>query len=187
MEALIASTIVVILAELGDKTQLLAMAFATRFNWKTVMLGVFAATVANHLIAVAVGVYLSGFIDEHTMTIIASIAFIIFGLWTIRGDVLGDEAEGNRFSPFWTVAIAFFVAEMGDKTQFAAVTLAAQYKALLPVLAGTTIGMLVADAVGIIAGVVLHKAIPERTLKWFAAIVFIAIGIFGLVDALLLN
>lgn len=180
MEAFFAATTVVVLAELGDKTQLLAMAFAAKYNWQKVMTGVFAATVANHLVAVLAGVYLGRLIDPHTMQIVASAAFILFGLWTIRGDELGDEAEGNKYSPFWTVAIAFFLAEMGDKTQFATITLAAKYQQLVPVLMGTTTGMVIADGIGVIAGIVLHKAIPERTLKWFAAIVFIACGVVGL-------
>jgi len=183
MEAFLASATVVVLAELGDKTQLLAMAFAARFAWKTVMAGVFAATVVNHLLAVAVGVYLGSFIDPHTMQIAASAAFIIFGLWTIRGDKLDGEDKGGRFSPFWTVALAFFLAEMGDKTQFATITLAAHYQSLLYVLMGTTTGMVIADGLGIIVGMVLHKAIPEKTLKWIAAIIFIGCGVVGLFDA----
>ena len=184
MEAFAAAALVVVLAELGDKTQLLAMAFAAKYRWQTVMAGVFVSTVANHFLAVLAGVYLGGMIDTHTMQIVASVAFIVFGLWTIRGDEIGDEAEHSRYSPFWTVAIAFFLAEMGDKTQFATITLAAKYQSLLPVLAGTTTGMMIADGIGVVAGIVLHKAIPERTLKWFAAIVFIACGVAGLYTSL---
>ena len=184
MEAFLASATVVVLAELGDKTQLLAMAFAAKYAWQTVMAGVFAATVFNHFLAVAVGVYLGSFIDPKTMQLIASVAFIVFGLWTIRGDKLDGEDNASRFSPFWTVVIAFFLAEMGDKTQFATITLAAHYQALLPVLAGTTTGMMLADGLGIIVGMVLHKAIPERALKWIAAVIFIGCGAAGLYGAL---
>lgn len=181
MEAFLTAATVVVLAELGDKTQLLAMAFAAKYSWQKVMAGVFAATVANHLFAVLAGVYLGQHIDQRTMGLVAAAAFIVFGLWTIRGDELGDEAEGTKYSPFWTVAIAFFLAEMGDKTQFATITIAAKYQQIVPVLMGTTLGMLVADGIGVIAGIVLHKAIPERELKWFSAIVFIAYGVFGLI------
>lgn len=186
MTAFLAAATVVVLAELGDKTQLLAMAFASKYPWKTVMAGVFVATVLNHALAVVVGTYLGGFVDTHTMQIVASIAFIVFGLWTIRGDELGDEASDSRYSPFWTVVIAFFLAEMGDKTQFATITLAAQYKEILPVLAGTTTGMMIADGLGIIIGCVLHKAIPERAMKWIAALIFIGFGVVGLWTAFMI-
>lgn len=174
----------VVLAEMGDKTQLLAMAFATKYNWKTVMAGVFAATFFNHLLAVVVGSYLNEFIPFDTIQIAASISFIFFGLWTIRGDKLDGEDRDRGRSPFWTVAIAFFIAEMGDKTQLATVALAAQYKAVLPVWAGTTAGMMIADGIGIIVGCVLGKRIPERTVKWVSASIFILFGCLGLYDAL---
>ena len=125
MTAFITAFFLVVLAEMGDKTQLLAMAFATKYKWKTVMAGVFVATVINHFMAVVVGSYLNNIIPMLYIQIVASISFILFGLWTIRGDKLdGEDKEQNR-SPFWTVAIAFFLAEMGDKTQLATIALAA--------------------------------------------------------------
>ncbi|HEY6010428.1 MAG TPA: TMEM165/GDT1 family protein [Nitrospirota bacterium] len=184
MTAFLTSLAIVVLAEMGDKTQLLAMAFASRFRWQTVMWGVFAATLANHFFAVVVGNYLTSIIPLTTIKIAASVSFIIFGLWTIRGDKLEGEDEKYRFSPFWTVAVAFFFAEMGDKTQLATVALAADFKSVVPVWAGTTTGMLIADAVGIVVGIVLHKTIPEKQIKWFAAMVFIAFGIWGLYNTL---
>ncbi len=186
MEAFWAAVAVVVLAELGDKTQLLAIAFTAKYNWKTVMAAVFAATVANHFLAVVAGVWLGGFLDAGVMKLLASVAFIIFGLWTLRGDELDGEEEKSSRSPFWTVAIAFFLAEMGDKTQFATITLAAQYQQVLPVLAGTTTGMILADGFGIIVGVVLQKAIPERALKYFAAAVFLLVGAAGLAEQFLI-
>lgn len=182
MTAFLTSLAFVVLAEMGDKTQLLAMAFAARFRWQIVMWGVFAATVANHFFAVLVGNYLTSFIPLSYIKIGAAISFIIFGLWTIRGDRLDGEDQRFHFSPFWTVAVAFFIAEMGDKTQLATVALAADFNAVVPVWAGTTAGMMIADALGIIVGIVLQKRIPERQIKWFAAIVFIAFGIWGLYD-----
>jgi putative Ca2+/H+ antiporter (TMEM165/GDT1 family) len=182
MTAFLASLAVVVLAEMGDKTQLLAMAFATQYRWQTVMWGVFAATVFNHLFAVAVGVYLTKFIPIEYVQLAAAASFILFGLWTIRGDELADEDKKTSYNPFWTVAIAFFIAEMGDKTQLATVALAAKFNALLPVWMGSTAGMMVADAIGIIAGIVLGKRIPERTVKWFAALVFIFFGLYGLYE-----
>ena len=99
----------VVLAEMGDKTQLLAMAFAARYNWKTVMSAVAAATVVNHAIAIVAGVYLNTLLSPEVIQFNASIAFIIFGLWTLKGDTLNDEDKKHRFNPFWTVAIAFFI------------------------------------------------------------------------------
>jgi len=184
MTAFFTSLAIVVLAEMGDKTQLLAMAFASRFRWQTVMAGVFAATLANHLFAVVVGNYLTNVIPLDTVKIAASASFILFGLWTIRGDKLEGEDKKFNFSPFWTVAVAFFFAEMGDKTQLATVALAAEFKSVVPVWTGTTAGMLIADAIGIIAGIVLHKTIPEKQIKWFAATVFIAFGAWGLYNTL---
>lgn len=184
MTAFLTSLFIVILAEMGDKTQLLAMAFATRFKWQTVMWGVLAATVLNHLFAVVVGNYITQFIPMEYVQIAAAASFIVFGLWTIRGDQLDGEDKVNRYSPFWTVAIAFFFAEMGDKTQLATVALAAQFNTVIPVWMGTTAGMMVADGIGIIIGIVLGKKIPERTVKWIAAMIFILFGLLGLYEYL---
>jgi len=173
----------VVLAEMGDKTQLLAMAFAARMRWQTVMWGVFVATAANHLLAVLVGNYLTSIVPLIYIKIAAAVSFILFGLWTIRGDKLEDEDKRFNFSPFWTVTIAFFVAEMGDKTQLATIALAADFNKIIPVWAGTTTGMLIADAIGIIIGIVLHKRLPEKQVKWFAAITFILFGLWGLYEA----
>lgn len=182
MTAFLTSLVFVVLAEMGDKTQLLAMAFATRYKWQTVMWGVFVATIFNHLFAVVVGNYLTHFIPMNYIQIAAAVSFIVFGLWTIRGDELNGEDKATKRSPFWTVAIAFFIAEMGDKTQLATVALAAQFNAIIPVWLGTTSGMMVADGIGIIIGIVLGKRIPERAVKWFAAIIFILFGLFGLYE-----
>jgi putative Ca2+/H+ antiporter (TMEM165/GDT1 family) len=180
MTAFWASLIFVVLAEMGDKTQLLAMAFATRYKASTVMWGVFVATALNHLLAVAVGNYLTAFVPLSTIQIAAAVSFVLFGLWTIRGDQLEGEDKRFSFSPFWTVAIAFFIAEMGDKTQLATVALAAKYQSPVAVWSGTNIGMLIADAIGIVVGIVMHKHIPERAVKWGAALVFIGFGIYGI-------
>ena len=184
MTAFLTSLLFVVLAEMGDKTQLLAMAFATRYKWQTVMWGVFVATIFNHLFAVVVGNYLTNFIPMSYIQIAAAVSFIIFGLWTIRGDELNGEDKASNRSPFWTVAIAFFIAEMGDKTQLATVALAAQFNTIIPVWLGTTSGMMIADGIGIIIGIVLGKRIPERAVKWFAAIIFIIFGLFGLYEYL---
>jgi Ca2+/H+ antiporter, TMEM165/GDT1 family len=167
---------------MGDKTQLLAMAFATRFRWQTVMQGVLAATLVNHFLAVVAGNYLAVLVPLQWIKTAAAISFIGFGFWTIRGDSLEGEDKRFSFSPFWTVSVAFFFAEMGDKTQLATVALAVEYGVVVPVWLGTTSGMLVADAVGIIAGIVMGKRIPERLIKWVAAIIFIGFGLYGLYE-----
>lgn len=147
----------VVLAEMGDKTQRLAMVFACRYKASTVLWGVFVATAFNHLLAVLAGNYLTQFVPIQYIQIAAAASFILFGLWTIRGDELQGEDKRFNFSPFWTVAVAFFIAEMGGKTQLATISLAAQYQSVLPVLVGTTAGMLTADAIGIGVGIVMGK------------------------------
>jgi Ca2+/H+ antiporter, TMEM165/GDT1 family len=182
--AYLTSLAFVVLAEMGDKTQLLAMAFASRYRWQTVMFAVFVATLCNHFLAVLAGNILTNIIPLQYIQIAGAASFILFGLWTLRGDELNGEDEKPKYSPFWTVAIAFFIAEMGDKTQLATVALATRFDSVIQIWLGTTCGMVIADAVGIIVGIVLGKKIPERAVKWFAAIVFILFGILGLYEAL---
>lgn len=184
MTAFLASLIFVVLAEMGDKTQLLAMAFACRYRWQTVMWAVFWATALNHLMAAAAGNYLAAVVPMEYIKTTASASFIIFGLWTLRGDSLHGEDKRFQFSPFWTVAVAFFIAEMGDKTQLATIALAVQYNTVITVWMGTTLGMLVSNAIGIIIGIIMGKHIPEKFMKWFAALTFIAFGIYGLYKVL---
>ncbi len=195
--AFILAMVAVVLAEMGDKTQLLAMAFAARFRWQTVLWAVFAATLANHFMAVAAGNVITQFLPMVWIKLAAAVSFILFALWTIRGDTLDGEDQGNSRSPFWTVAIAFFIAEMGDKTQLMTIALAAEeaikvggiglaakLRQIIPVWMGTTCGMIIADAFGIIIGIVLHKHIPEKLVKWIAAICFGGFGLIGLHEAL---
>ena len=187
MNEFLTSAIFVVLAEMGDKTQLLAMAFATQFNWKTVILGVLVATLVNHFLAVLAGTYLTAFIPMDYIQISAAYAFILFGLWTVRGDKLDGEDQKRWFNPFWTVTIAFFIAEMGDKTQLATIALAAKYNSLFWVWMGTTSGMIVADAIGIVVGIILGKKIPEQAVKWGAALIFVLFGLYGLYEYLPTN
>ncbi|MCX7923735.1 MAG: TMEM165/GDT1 family protein [Clostridia bacterium] len=180
--AFIVSVGAVTLAEMGDKTQLLAMAFATKYKASKVLIGVFLATVLNHALAVAAGNYITKFSSaEVWIQGIASLSFIFFGLWTIRGDKLeGEENRKTRFGAVMTVAIAFFIAELGDKTQLATIALATKFPTdPVGILLGTTTGMLIADAIGIIIGVVMCKRIPERTIKLVSAAAFILFGFIG--------
>lgn len=197
INAFLLALFAVVLAEMGDKTQLLAMAFAARFRWQTVLWAVLAATLLNHLMAVAVGNVITQFLPLAWIKLAAAASFIVFALWTIRGDTLDGEDKRVSRSPFWTVAIAFFIAEMGDKTQLMTIALAAgeavkaggvgwlaKLQQIVPVWMGTTCGMLVADGFGILVGIVLHKHIPEKAVKWAAAICFAGFGLLGLHDAL---
>ncbi|MEA4926523.1 MAG: TMEM165/GDT1 family protein [Syntrophomonadaceae bacterium] len=172
----------VVLAEMGDKTQLLAMAFATKYKASKVLIGVFLATVFNHALAVAVGNYVTHFESSQVwIQGIASLSFVIFGLWTIRGDKLeGEENRTTKYGAVATVALAFFIAEMGDKTQLATIALATKFPAdPLAILMGTTTGMLIADGIGIIVGVVMSKKIPDRMIKLVSASLFILFGLVG--------
>jgi putative Ca2+/H+ antiporter (TMEM165/GDT1 family) len=184
LQAFTASFLFVLLAEMGDKTQLLAMALASRFRWQIVLWGIFWATAVNHGLAVLVGKYLTVFVPLDAIRVAAATSFVLFGLWTVRGDRLEGEESRFSFSPFWTVFAAFFVAETGDKTQLATIALAADYASVWPVWLGTTSAMVVADAFGIVVGVVLGKRLPERTIKWVSALVFIGFGLWGLAEAL---
>jgi Ca2+/H+ antiporter, TMEM165/GDT1 family len=183
--AFAASLIFVVLAEMGDKTQLLAMSFATCYNPYKVMIAVFIATIANHALAVVAGQFITTIVPIDIISLAASLSFIGFGLWTIRGDKLKDEAKKvSRYGAVATVAIAFFIAEFGDKTQLATISLAAEYQNPVSVLMGTTIGMLIADGVGIVIGVILCKRIPQRKIKWFSAIIFVLFGLIGVYEVL---
>jgi putative Ca2+/H+ antiporter (TMEM165/GDT1 family) len=181
--ALLISAGAVTLAEMGDKTQLLAMAFATKYKASKVLIGVFLATVLNHAFAVGIGnlITRNQSIDFWIQSL-ASLSFVLFGLWTIRGDKLeGEENRKTRFGAVMTVAIAFFIAEIGDKTQLATIALAAKFpENPLGVLMGTTTGMIIADAIGIIVGVVMCKKIPEKTIKLVSAGAFIFFGLLGI-------
>lgn len=185
MAAIIASFMFVLLAEMGDKTQLLAMAFAAKYSAYKVLIAVFLATLVNHALAVLAGHFLTTVVPMDIISFIAALSFIVFGLWTIRGDKLDHEDKKvSRFGPVMTVGIAFFLAEMGDKTQLATISLAVEYKSMLNVLIGTTLGMVVADATGITIGIVMRKHIPERAIKWISASIFILFGLNGVYRAL---
>ena len=188
LAAFFASFALIALAEMGDKTQFLAMSFASKHNVYKVILGVFLAIIANFAITVAVGQFLTTIVPIDIISLVASTSFIGFGLWTVRGDKQKVEKKKvSRFGVVATVFTAFFVAEFGDKTQLATISLAAQYHNVLGVFVGATIGMLVADGVGIIVGVVFCKRIPERTLKWLSAAIFVIFGLVGVYEVLSVN
>lgn len=191
MEAFWASFLVVFLAELGDKTQLIVMAFAVKYNWRSVFLGMTLGIFVVHSLAVAIGSLAGELIPVHLMTIIASCLFIGFGVWTLRGDDEGadeDEAtKSSRFGPLLTVAMTFIIGEMGDKTQFAAMTMATQYESWWLVLCGAVLGMVLADSLGIIAGTFLHRRLPAKKMRYLSAGIFLLFGVAGLLESVFQN
>lgn len=177
MTALIKALLLVVVAEMGDKTQLLAMAMAGKYKAKQVLAGVLLATILNHGLAVAVGNYLGSAIPINKIKIVAAISFLVFGLWTLRGDKMDEEGgKSSKFGPIITVAIAFFIAEMGDKTQLMTIAISAESHAPIFTLMGTTIGMMIADGIGIIGGAWMCRHIPEIYIKWAAGIIFMLFG-----------
>jgi len=184
MASFIKALLLVVVAEMGDKTQLLAMAMASKYKAKQVLIGVLIATILNHALAVAVGSYVSTIIPMNLIKIIAAVSFLVFGLWTIRGDKLDDEDNKKvKFGPIVTVAIAFFIAEMGDKTQLMTISIAAENQQPLLILMGTTVGMLIADGIGILGGAWMCRHIPEVYIKWVAGVIFMFFGTLTLYNS----
>jgi len=188
VNAFLISTAVIFIAELGDKSQLMALTFATRFKTVPVLIGITAATAIVHAFSVGVGAALGASIPTRPITIVAAIAFIGFGLWTLRGDELSDKDEALAAAiptrhAIMAVGTAFFLAELGDKTMLATITLATK-EGLFGTWAGSTVGMVAADALAIIAGRQLGTRLPERTIKIGAATAFFAFAALLLFEAL---
>lgn len=186
MEALITSTLLVALAEIGDKTQLLSFVLAARLRRPAAIIaGIFVATIANHALAGWVGVWVASFFTPDTLRWTVGIAFIAFGLWTLRPDELDDDEapQAGHASVFMTTLLAFFLAEMGDKTQFATIALAARFDSLLWVVLGTTLGMMAANVPAVLIGEKLANRLPLKTIRWIAAGVFALTGILTLASA----
>lgn len=175
----------IFVAELGDKSQLMAMTFATRYKFWTVVLAITAATAVVHLFSVALGNIVGLALPTGPINIIAGLAFIGFGLWTLRGDELSEEEESRAArttrSAFFAVAIAFFLAELGDKTMLATVTLATT-EGWLGTWIGSTLGMVAADALAIGVGAALGRKLPEKAIKIGASVLFFAFGVWLIVE-----
>jgi Ca2+/H+ antiporter, TMEM165/GDT1 family len=171
---------VIFIAELGDKSQLMALAFATRFPALSVLVAISIATALVHLGSVIVGATVAAVLPADLVSIVAGLAFLGFAIWTLRGDVLGeaDEARSRRDaarSVIVTVGLAFFLAELGDKTMLATVTLATHEDAA-GTWAGSTAGMVVADTIAIGVGKLLGANLPERAIRIGAAVAFVVFG-----------
>ncbi|MFZ9615107.1 MAG: TMEM165/GDT1 family protein [Fluviibacter sp.] len=186
MESLLVSTGVVALAEIGDKTQLLAFLLAARFKKPVpIILGILVATIFNHGLAGAVGAWITHAVSPEILRWVLGASFIAMAIWTLIPDEIeDDEAQiAKRFGVFGATLITFFLAEMGDKTQIATVAMAAHYADPLLVVFGTTLGMLIADVPAVFVGDKLANKIPMRLVHSIAAAVFAALGIATLLGA----
>ena len=182
MEAFLISTGVVALAEIGDKTQLLAFILAAKFRKPVpIIVGILVATIANHAFAGALGSWITSLVAPETMRWVLGISFIAMAFWTLIPDKFEeDDAKLARYGVFGTTLIAFFLAEMGDKTQVATVALAAQYQSLIAVVAGTTFGMMIANIPAVIMGDRIANKIPVRIVHAIAAAIFAVLGMMTL-------
>jgi putative Ca2+/H+ antiporter (TMEM165/GDT1 family) len=182
VEALLVSAGVVALAEIGDKTQLLALVLAARFRAPMpVILGILTATLVNHFAAGAVGTLLAAYISPQIMRWALAISFFATAAWMFIPDTEPEaDVRPARFGAYGTTLISFFLLENGDKTQLATVALAAKYQALIPVVAGTTLGMLIADVPAVFLGGALAKRIPLKLVNRVAAAAFVALGVIVL-------
>lgn len=188
IEAFLTSTFLVTLGEIGDKTQLLALMLAARFRrpW-IILLGIFFATLFNHTFAGLVGEWIRSYLHPDTLRWILGVAFIAMGLWVLIPDKLEEpnelkdtSAQKTAFAVFVITFSTFFLAEMGDKTQLATIGLAARFDSLIAVIAGTTLGMMIADGPAIWIGTLAYKKLPIRLIHIIAAVFFIGIGALAL-------
>ncbi|NMD57107.1 MULTISPECIES: TMEM165/GDT1 family protein [Tsukamurella] len=186
LNALLISFAVVFVAELGDKSQLMAMTFAARFKWWVVLLGITAATALTHIASVGIGFALGSAIPSQLITAVAGISMLVFAFWTWRGDTLSDDESGTADrvtrSVFLAVASAFFLAELGDKTMLATITLTTQHN-WFGVWIGSTLGMVAADALAIAVGALLGSRLPERAIAIGATVLFFGFGAWLLAEA----
>jgi putative Ca2+/H+ antiporter (TMEM165/GDT1 family) len=187
VDALLLSFGLIFVAELGDKSQLMAMTFAARYRLRTVLLAITAATAVVHLASVALGAAVGGNLPTSTISVLAGFTFLLFAAWTLRGDALDDEeaakASRNARSAFIAIATAFFLAELGDKTMLATVTLATT-EGWFGTWVGSTLGMVAADALAIVVGASIARRAPERWVRIGAAVLFAVFGLALIVDGL---
>jgi len=181
------STALIFFAELGDKSQLVALWFATRYRWWLVLAGVSAATLVVHLGSVAIGLAFDQLLPERVLYTVVGASFLFFGLWSLRGDSIDESGNHEKrmpvFGAFGVVTVSFFLSELGDKTQLATISLAGGRDAA-GVWLGSTLGMVAADAMAIGVGLVAGSRLPERTLGKAAAVLFFVVGGVTIVHAL---
>lgn len=185
MEAFLLSTGIVALAEIGDKTQLLAFILAAKFKkpWP-IIAGILVATIANHAFAGAIGSWITSVVGPETLRWVLGISFIGMAAWTLVPDKFEEEdAKLARYGVFGTTLIAFFLAEMGDKTQFATIALAAKYHDFVAVVAGTTLGMMLANVPAVLLGHKIAERMPTKIVHRIAAAIFLVMGVLTLLGA----
>ena len=178
---------VIFVAELGDKSQLMALAFATRYRPLSVLVGITAATALVHLVSVVVGAVVGAALPTRVISVVAAVAFVGFGIWTLRGDELSEDDEQRASQPAKHVVMAvgtvFFLAELGDKTMLATITLATK-EGLLGTWLGSTVGMVAADALAIVVGRAMGTRLPEKAIRVGAAVLFFVFAALLLSEAL---
>jgi len=186
LNAIFLSFGVIFVAELGDKSQLMAMAFAARYKAWPVLIGISSATAVTHAISVGIGAALGAQIPTETISLIAGVAFLIFAAWTLRGDTLDDDevarASSSNRSAIIAASSAFFLAELGDKTMLATITLATQ-EGVFGTWLGSTLGMVAADALAIVVGKQLGVRLPEKAIRYGAAALFVIFGLWLILEA----
>ena len=185
MESFLVSTGIVALAEIGDKTQLLAFILAAKFRKPVpIIVGILVATIANHGFAGALGSWITSLVGPETLRWVLGISFIGMAIWTLIPDQFDeDDAKLSRCGVFGTTLVAFFLAEMGDKTQIATIALAAQYHVFFSVVAGTTLGMMIANVPAVLLGDRIANRMPVRLVHGFAAAIFAVLGVATLLGA----
>lgn len=186
MAAFLASFTLLFVAEMGDKTQLLSMALSAKYGPYKVITAISFATVLINSIAVIAGKLLINIIPLDIISFIAAISFIIFGLWMLKENDSHDKDDiKNRFGPIITIAAAFFLAEMGDKTQLATISMAVKYRDIFSVLAGATLAMIAANIIGVTVGAAIRRYISIKHIRWFSAIIFVVFGLISVYNILL--
>jgi putative Ca2+/H+ antiporter (TMEM165/GDT1 family) len=184
METILTSTAVVALAEIGDKTMLLAILLTTRFRKPLpIILGILVATLANHGIAAFFGQSIAGILEGEWFRYTVGVSFIAMALWTLVPDKLDDEDQKpHRYGVFLTTTIAFFIIEIGDKTQIATIALGAQFQSILLVTLGTTLGMMLANIPAVYFGNAIKELIPLNVVRLTAALLFLALGLWVIAE-----
>lgn len=190
VNAVLLSFGVIFIAEMGDKSQLMALAFAARYKPLPVLLGITIATAVTHAISVGLGAVVGSRLPTHTISVIAGCAFLVFAAWTLRGDSLDDDEMGKagassdaQRNAVIAASVAFFLAELGDKTMLATITLATK-EGIFGTWLGSTLGMVAADAIAIVIGLHLGKRLPERTIRIGASVLFVLFGVLLIVEGL---
>ena len=177
LEAFLVSTAIVALAEMGDKTQLLSFVLAAKLKRPVpIVLGILFATLANHFLAGWIGAWLATLVSPTTLRWTIAASFVAFGLWALKPDELEEDRQLRGAGVFLTTLVAFFLVEMGDKTQLATVALAARYPSLVAVVLGTTLGMMIANVPAVYMGEALAHRVNMKWMRWVAAALFVLLG-----------